>query len=118
MGGRGDTPDWTDGTGCANLSMFIRNRYACHMKRPANSIANGSPAVSEDQPQAAFTLIELLVVIAIIAILAALLLPALARSKQKAYEVVCLNNQKQIALDYHLYIEADDSVPINVRGNA
>jgi prepilin-type N-terminal cleavage/methylation domain-containing protein/prepilin-type processing-associated H-X9-DG protein len=55
----------------------------------------------------AFTLIELLVVIAVIAILAALLLPVLSRSKQKALQTQCASNLKQVALGIHLF--ADDN---------
>jgi prepilin-type N-terminal cleavage/methylation domain-containing protein len=51
----------------------------------------------------AFTLLELLVVIAIIGILAALLLPALARAKDMAKRVGCLNNQQQIGLGWEMY---------------
>ncbi|MSU37353.1 MAG: prepilin-type N-terminal cleavage/methylation domain-containing protein [Pedosphaera sp.] len=76
---------------------------------PASSSPRNEPH------RAAFTLIELLVVIAIIAILAAMLLPALARSKELASGARCQSNQKQLALAWVMY--ATDNNDVMVGGN-
>jgi len=65
----------------------------------------------------AFTLIELLVVIAIIAILAAMLLPALARARQKTQGIYCMNNTHELALSVHMYTSDNgDMFPPNRDG--
>lgn len=88
------------------------------MKAPANPSAGPMRCRELCEVRDAFTLIELLVVIAIIAILAAMLLPALATAKEKAMRTACVNNNKQLALALQMYAhDNSDYMPYPNWGN-
>jgi prepilin-type N-terminal cleavage/methylation domain-containing protein/prepilin-type processing-associated H-X9-DG protein len=78
---------------------------------------NLNPQRSAQDSPPAFTLIELLVVIAIIAILAAMLLPSLARAKLKAQGIQCMNNHRQLCLAWRQYTEDNRDLLLYASGD-
>src|SRR5881275_376122 len=97
------------------MSLF----FILGTKEPVNMEVVPIKTTAIAHRRVAFTLIELLVVIAIIAILAAILFPVFAQAREKARQVSCLSNIKQINLGWQMYMQDyDETWPFRPSGQA
>ena len=104
--------DSRDGTALRRHSFRLRERDEAASAEALGASATVESLVERRRP--AFTLTELLVVISVITLIVAILLPALSRAKEKAREVSCLNNLKQLQICAKLYsMENDGFLPPN-----